>query len=335
MPGPTLQDLPSAQAHLCLNVRRFALDELNAGLQGAHAIVALSGGSDSVALLRILHLLSPSLKLRLTAVHLDHGLRPTSAADADFCRQTCDGLDIPIVLDRADVAALADEWSTGLEDAGRRARYELLERARQERNARWIATGHTLDDLAEDQLMRQIRGAGWPGLGGMDAKDDRRRLLRPLLMTPKAELRQLLTALGQPWREDETNQSPDYTRNRVRAAILPRLLDENPNYLQAVTRQWRLAALDRAHLADTAELLQDTPEGILLPRQILLNLPPSLRLKLYKTALERLGPGQPLFENLMNLERAFAAKRTGTVVQFPGGKTAGISRAGVVFRLPE
>lgn len=328
---PTLQDFPPAAARLCLNAERFAAQDLGADLQDATVVVALSGGSDSTALLRILHALAPRLDLALHAAHLDHGLRPESPADADFCSALCAKLNIPLTVERRDVAALAAERSLGLEDAGRQARYELLERVRRETKATWMALGHTLDDLAEDQLMRLVRGTGWPELAGMEAVDPQRRLLRPLLLTPKHELREFLSSIGQGWCEDATNQERDFRRNRLRADVLPLLAAENPNYLQCAARLWTMARQDRSHLAQLTDLLTQTSDGILLPREAAQDLPPSLRLKLYKAALERLGPGQALAANLLNLERAFTCKHSGSVVQFPGNKTARVRADGILF----
>jgi tRNA(Ile)-lysidine synthase len=134
-----------------------------------------------------------------------------------------------------DIKALAADSGLGLEETGRKVRYSFLERIRQTQNADWIVTGHHLGDLAEDILLRLIRGTAWPGLGGMKAKTDN-RILRPLLLVDKRDLLRLLQSLHIDWQEDESNQDTSFRRNRIRKEIIPVLLEENPaleiyNYL--------------------------------------------------------------------------------------------------------
>lgn len=334
-PPATLQDLAPRWAHFCLGVQRFVEEELGARLRGKALLVAFSGGLDSTALLACFSVLAPRLDATLHAVHLDHGLRAASADDAAHCRAVCESFGVPLHEAREDVPAWAAREKLCIEDAGRRARLALFERMRRETGAAFVLLGHQLDELAEDQVMRLTRGAGWPELGGMPAIDRERALLRPLLLTPKDELRAFAEYLGVSWREDESNADPAFLRNRVRARILPLLVEENPSYLEAAARLWRLARLDRDHLAG---LMADheasaLPGGgnLLLSRVSLDALHPSLRLRLCKRALERLGTGQPRMDNLLDLERAYAEGRIGAAVRFPGDKEARVSREGIVF----
>ena len=177
-----LRDVPPACARLCLNVRRF-LEERCGGRPG-RIIAAFSGGADSTALALILRCLG----LPVTLAHLDHGLRPESGEEAEAAREFARRLGVPCVVRRVDVAGLARSEGLGLEDAGRRARYAFFEETRVAAGGGWIATGHHLDDLAEDMLLRLIRGTGWPALGGMKAADPARHLVRPLLATPRADV---------------------------------------------------------------------------------------------------------------------------------------------------
>lgn len=156
-PGPlTLKDLAPADARLALSVHRFVTDELEVDWQGTGLVVALSAGVDSTALLVLLAALRARLNFSLTAAHLDHGLRPESGRDAEAARALCRRLDVPFRLTRCDVAAVAGK--AGLEEAGRRVRYAFLEQVRRESGADWIVTGHHVGDLAEDMLLRLIRG---------------------------------------------------------------------------------------------------------------------------------------------------------------------------------
>ena len=187
-----LQDLPRKAARFCLGLGRFAERELGCDFPALRCLVACSGGADSTALLRIAHLLCQAKGGTVLAAHLDHSLRPESPNDALFVAQLCQALGIALHTERQDIVAQAKASGMGLEEAGRVARYAFLERVRQQTNAEVILVAHQLNDLAEDQLMRLMRGTGWPALGGMEGADPARHLLRPLLLCPRAGLEEFL-----------------------------------------------------------------------------------------------------------------------------------------------
>ncbi len=334
---PALQQLPPSLAHLCLRVERFITSTLQVDLRHRKILVACSGGPDSMALLATLHALTVRGEFSLVVGHLDHGLREGSLEDAAVVGQLCDSLVIPCVSERMDVAVMASLQKIGLEEAGRLARLAFLEDVRAQYDADWIATGHQLDDLAEDQLMRQLRGTGWPALGGMTACDRTNKLLRPLLLTPKADLLELAHALRLPYRNDPMNEDPRFLRNRIRHTILPLLLQENPSYLDQVAGLWNMARWDDSHfdLAITACLEQAAPiaGGLRLPMAALEGLDTALRLRCCKKVLETLNAGPPQMDTLFKLEEAIAGKRTGAAFCFPGGVTATVRRDGVAFAI--
>ena len=333
----TLQDLPPDAARFCLGVERFMDRELGVRPEGV-VLVGLSGGADSTALLLALRWLAPRLGCEVRAAHLDHGLRPESSDEAEAARDLCRSLDVPCVVERQDVAALAETQSLGLEEAARRARYAFLDRVRKDAGAApgmsWIAVGHTLDDLAEDVVMRLVRGAGWPALGGMAGADPDRRLLRPLLQTPKNDIEAFLRGLDVAWTEDASNRDLAFLRNRLRHAVLPLLKLENPLFAKGVGRLWQQARQDSAWLTAELDALpwQEEPGGGLsLPLPALRKLPSALRLRACKHALERLGPGQPLADNLFALDEAVMSGAGGKTVQFPGSKIVKIGGGTVRF----
>lgn len=328
-----LQELSPEQARFCLEAERFAREGMGAPLDHMGVLVALSGGPDSTALLLALWYLAPRLSLSgLCAAHLDHGLRPDSAAEAEYAAEICDHLDLELYTERVDVRALARDTGKGLEEAAREARYDFLDRVIGVAGMHLAAVGHTLNDLAEDQLMRQIRGAGWPALGGMPAHDSDRRLVRPLLMTPKDACLDFLSSLGTGWSADESNLDGSFFRNRVRLDLLPLFMRENPAYLDAAAALWRLARLDEGFFASAASAEPEEDErGVFLAREDLAVMHPALRLRLYKNVLESLGPGQPLARPLFDLDSAFRDKRGGKIFQFPGGKTAKVTAGGLLF----
>ena len=177
-------------------------------------------------------------------------MRPESAAEAEAARALCRRLEVPCGVERRDVAATAARTGLGLEAAGRRERYAFLEQARRTRGAEWVVTAHHAGDLAEDVLLRLVRGASWPGLGGMRGvtgmsamaaasgvsgnEHAEHTILRPLLMQEKASLIGLLRRQGIAWCEDASNTDRAFRRNRMRLDVLPLLLAENPDFLEAV-----------------------------------------------------------------------------------------------------
>lgn len=386
-----LQDLPPRWAHFCLGVEQFIRRQADDGLfpaagpEARPVVVGLSAGVDSTALLLVLHYLSPRLNIRPVAAHLHHGLRKEADGDADAAAELCSSLSVPFVLEKADTAAVASESGAGVEETGRALRYALFERLRHEYNAGAVATGHHLDDLAEDVLMRLTRGTGWPALSGMPGWDARRCLIRPFLHTPKKQLTEFCRAMNIRWREDESNADLKYTRNRFRHEIIPVLKAVNPGFLEAVAGLWTLGREDERYWDETAAASLNSvdeggtplsapearrpstagaaapPEGegvqahqgckpdsdrphpsiddfpapseksLLIPANSLLEAHRALRLRLYKRALDRLGPGQSLLQGLLLLDEAWRGRRTGKILQFPGEKTARVCRDGILF----
>jgi tRNA(Ile)-lysidine synthase len=302
---------------------------------GARLAVAFSHGADSTALLLALAYLAPRLGITLLACHLDHGLRPSSAAEAGQAAAFCRNLGIACHCEREGMAGLALERGVGIEEAGRLARYAFFERVRAGSGAALVCLGHHLDDLCEDVILRLVRGAGWPALGGMPAADPARALLRPLLMTPKARIEEFLRELGVAWTQDPSNAGLDYRRNRIRNAVVPLLTEENPGLGLAVSRLWRLARLDAGYFDEAVAAHLPVESGltgaIVIGACELAGLHPALRLRLFKAALDRLGPGESRAETIFDLDAAFQEGRAGRVFQFPGGKLARITAEGVEF----
>ncbi len=332
-----LQDLPRKAARFCLGLGRFAERELGCDFPALRCLVACSGGADSTALLRIAHLLCQAKGGTVLAAHLDHSLRPESPNDALFVAQLCQALGIALHTERQDIVAQAKASGMGLEEAGRVARYAFLERVRQQTGAEVILVAHQLNDLAEDQLMRLMRGTGWPALGGMEGYDPGRSLLRPLLLSPRADLEDFLRISHQPWRDDISNLDRATTRNRVRHDLLPQLLRNNPGYLDSAARLWRQARMDGAHWdAALGQLLPmvvvDGPKR-LIPADVLKACPAPLRLRLYKAVLEAAGPGQSLCDGLFRLDELWQAHGLGKSVRFPGDKEARIAKSGIAVQV--
>lgn len=179
-------------------------------------LAGVSGGADSVALLRLLL----DAGRQVTAVHVNHALRyEASDGDEAFVRELCARWNVPLLTYRADPPDNPGE------DWARRVRYSFFREAAEATGVHVIALAHHRDDQAETLLLHLLRGSGLTGLTGMaaDTTAEGLRIVRPLLPFSRGELREYLTSLGQSWREDATNDDPRYLRNALRLDVLPRL----------------------------------------------------------------------------------------------------------------
>jgi tRNA(Ile)-lysidine synthase len=170
---------------------------------GDRVAAAVSGGADSVALLRALLELRAELGIVLAVAHFNHQLRSEgSDADEQFVADLASQHDMPFFAGRADVRAHADANKLSLEHAGREMRYQWLLELAQDERLDAIATAHTAGDQAETVLMKFLRGAGTRGLAGIHPLLVREgvRIIRPLLETSRTEVEQYLTSILQPWR---------------------------------------------------------------------------------------------------------------------------------------
>jgi len=209
--------------------------------RGAGVLAAVSGGSDSIALTLILRELERDGDCRLAGiVHFNHQLRPTADADEAFVRGVAAALDRSFFCDRADVAARARQQRRSVEDAARAARYDWFEQARSMAGADLVALGHTRDDQAETVLLRMTRGAGPRGLSGMHPRNG--PVVRPLLGCRREDLRAWLASRQQSFVDDETNADVRIPRNRVRAELLPLLVERfNPSIVDVLADEADLA----------------------------------------------------------------------------------------------
>lgn len=207
--------------------KRLAAEWPVANWQNLHVVLAVSGGADSMALLRaILGVKAASGGVGTVFVgHFDHGLRgDASHTDAEWLQRVCLHLGVPFEVGRGDVKTRAAEEGDGVEAAARAARYEFLLSTAERLGARFVVMAHTANDQAETVLHRIVRGTGLAGLAGIPAVRPLSKsvtLVRPLLSIDRAQVIEYLTAIGQDFREDGSNADPQHTRNRLRHEILP------------------------------------------------------------------------------------------------------------------
>lgn len=192
--------------------------------QGDRVIVGVSGGPDSMALLVALHQLQEDYQLLLWAAHYNHKLRGgESEQDAEFVRSQAEKMLIPFLVENDDGSLL--KVKSNLEEIARKKRYDFFQKKRKELNAQKIALGHTASDQAETFFLWLFRGTGTKGLGGIPPVRDK-VIIRPLIEIERKEIVSFLKENGIPWKEDSTNNSVNFLRNRVRMILLPNLLQE-------------------------------------------------------------------------------------------------------------
>ncbi len=205
-------------------VRRTLREEC--GLErGAHVLVAVSGGADSLALLHALSRLGPELGLTISAHGVDHGLRPDAMTELGFARLLAERHEVPFAVTR-----VAIEQGGNLQARARAARYRALERAAQAAGAAYIATAHHADDRAETLLLRLLRGSGPRGLAVLPPRSG--RLVRPLVRVRKAEVLRHLARHGIEYATDPSNSDRRFLRVRVRLDLLPHLVTLSPGIVE-------------------------------------------------------------------------------------------------------
>jgi tRNA(Ile)-lysidine synthase len=257
-----------------------------------------------VALAAAVAALAPGLGLEPAVAHLDHAIRESSAADADWVADLAARLDLPFFGARTDVPALREAEGLSLEEAARLARYDFLERTALDWHARFVATGHTADDQAETVLFRILRGTGLAGLAGMPrarpiSEDSPEiRLVRPMLEIPRAEVIEYLAGRGQEYLTDRTNFDVNgQARARIRHQLLPLLAAEhNPEVRRALLRlaasareaQGALEELAAAQLSEAEPWLVQTGSELRAPLA-LLHAPRGLAVEILAACAARLG----------------------------------------------
>ena len=223
-------------------------------LKGRSALVALSGGVDSVVLLHLLL----ALRAQVVAAHVEHGMRgENSQRDCAFVEALCARLGVPLAVAHVDVPARARASGRGLEETARDLRYAFLREERRRRGLDCILTAHHRNDQAETVLLHLVRGSSPRGLSGM--REEEGDLLRPLLPFSRAEILRYAQEKGLPFVQDETNADTAFARNYVRHEVIPRLETLNPRAVEAIAR---LAALSR----DQSDYIAQQADSVLRER---------------------------------------------------------------------
>jgi tRNA(Ile)-lysidine synthase len=266
---------------------RRSLDALGVRGAGAHVLVAVSGGCDSVSLLHLLRFAADDAGLRVTAAHFDHAMRPGSDKDAAWVRGLCGAWRVPLVAERAQAALRTEEEA-------RDARYAFLRRAQAQAGADFLATAHHADDQAETVLFRVLRGTGLAGLAGIPPRDGT-GLIRPLLPFSRAQIVRYARAAGLAWREDPSNAVGDFARNRIRHRLLPWIeRGVAPGARRSLVRLAELAreeeaAWDAVLAPIAAEVVREEEGALVLVRERLAAYDWRIAARVLRAALRRVG----------------------------------------------
>jgi tRNA(Ile)-lysidine synthase len=307
--------------------------------QGSGIIIAVSGGPDSMALLHLLADARKRLELELTAVWVDHGLRPEETPrEEQTVLAATEKLQINCVRHRVDAASCSSEQGISLEHAARDLRYAALRTAAREAGAEYIAVAHTADDQAEEILLRLLRGSGREGVSGMRMRS--RDLIRPLLNIEKKDLLAWLTAQEIAFCFDSSNDDMRFLRNRVRHQLLPFLKE---HFEQGIKKSLRktadsLAVDEELLAALTAEAEQKTISELSSPKIQLLRAPfcalhPALQRRVVERLLWRVG-GRAGYDHILLLIKAAESGRTNSELHLGRGLRVGIFRDCLEFSYP-
>ena len=227
----------------------------SSNLNGKAITAAVSGGPDSLAMVHALHRTAALTRIRLTVVHLDHGIREEdSKSDAAFVKNFCNRIGIPCEVGSVDIPRIAKSRKLSIEDAARRERHKFLASTSSKFGSSAVALGHTSDDQVETVLMHVMRGSGLNGLKGMELISTRimegttLNLFRPLLSISRIAVESYCAKARLTPRIDSTNLSAEFTRNSVRLELLPLMERYNPAVRQALIRLSRSASRDLVFL---------------------------------------------------------------------------------------
>lgn len=304
------------------NLQRL-LSKITKAPEGNKFAIAVSGGTDSVAMLYLMREWCRMKHKQICVFHVNHSMRSTSTGDAEWVKQLCEDNQIDFYSRTATNEDLAKNRELGSEGWARNFRYSSFASMMKESGAEVIVTGHNSDDQAETILMRMMRGSSWKGIQGIKSQiclnfeNTELKMWRPILNISRSELSAFLKSINQPWREDETNQTDLYLRNKIRHRLMP-LLEEI--YKGSVSH---IVALG----ADAAQLQKDLHNRALRylkkyynpeKNQIMVALKPntSLRREVIRVWLENNGLGESINRSLIErIDDLWLIKNNGRAVK--------------------
>ena len=314
-------------------------------------VIAISGGADSTALLLGLDELrrAGKLSVELYVAHLDHKLRPTSGRDAKWVSELAKKFHSVPVISRKDVREAAGESGENLEQMARKLRYEFLERTARRKKAKFVVTGHTMDDQAETVLLRLMRGSASLGLSGIErirslSSDGTVQLVRPMMWARRADTESYCRLRKQEFLVDEMNADEAFARVKVRKQLVPLMESFNKKVVEAISRTASLLREDSTVLHETAAgllakaTILDNAEAnktkvAPLNVQVLSDAPGAVRRRALREWIKEARGGAQRLEmvHLISVERLLQGTTGGRVVELPSGGTVTRRRGRLEF----
>jgi tRNA(Ile)-lysidine synthetase-like protein len=348
-----LPDLPSSsRTHVGLEQRVLARLKRVGLHPGAGVTVGFSGGADSLALAAVLARLAPVVAVRVSLVHVDHGLRLESAGDADACERLAEALRLPFVAVRLPVGLVERHAGVGVEEAARRERYVALAREAEVNGSAILAVAHHRDDQAETVLLHLLRGAGLSGASGMaelsrmtvpwweaprDGESRTIQLWRPFLDEPRATVRDYAIGTGLAPSEDATNDEGRFRRNRLRHEVMPLLQSISPGADAALARYARIARAEDGVLEAMSDqaLARAARVDSTLSMRALSEEHPAIRRRVVLAWLRGFGvPDEVALERIDGVLDAVERRRGGCRIEIGGGWSVLVGRGALSVRAP-
>lgn len=216
--------------------------------------VALSGGSDSMALLHYLFNNAKKLGVSIKAINVEHGIRgKSSLSDSLFVKNYCEKHNIPLISYSVDAVKKSKEEKLSLEESARILRYECFFDAIKNNKCNFVATAHHLSDNAETILFNLFRGASLEGVKGIKKVDEKNKIIRPFINVSKNEILEYIKKNKIPFVTDKTNFDENYSRNFIRLSVMPKIKEHFPKAEESICRFAEISALDNEYLNGVAE----------------------------------------------------------------------------------
>ncbi len=281
--------------------------------------VALSGGSDSMALLHYMLSKADKFQLNIIALNVEHGIRgEQSLSDTKFCIDYCAKIGVPILTYSVDAPALSKAEKLSLEEAGRKLRYECFFDALKQKKCDMIATAHHLDDNLESILFNLFRGTGVQGATGI-AKNYQNKIIRPFLNLNKSEIDEYVKAHAIPFVTDKTNFSTDYTRNALRINVIPKIKELFPKASASLLRFAEILQSENDYLEEISQKNLNSTNGRV---EIFIPVHPAIFSRATIKALKILGLEKDYEKIHVDQAYSLVDKPNGTSIDLPQGVCA-------------
>ena len=231
-------------------IRKYNLIE-----NGDKIVLGVSGGPDSLSMLNLLYNFknTKTFNIEIFVAHINHGIRENAKIDEQFVKEFCIKRGIECFTLNTNIKDIAQKEKRGLEETGRKVRYEYFEDIIEKTNSNKIAVAHNANDNVETIIMNIIRGSGLSGLKGIEAKTS--KYIRPLIESKREEIEEYCDRQKLNPRHDESNDLNIYTRNKIRNVAIPYIKDElNPNIIETITRLSEIAKDDINYLDIQTEI---------------------------------------------------------------------------------